>query len=180
MGMGAESGFARGAERKKQREKEQEEIGQQSKRMKTAKDDKNSSATTKPHHLEKQGGVTRNKAICGVSAPTDISSDVRPWELTLKPTRSQQTDTESLIPLPQRGRSRSRGMSRKTYMWNDRQGNHWRLDEFLAVSLFWNLVILVLILVRAIYRQIIEIEEQDRQERRARRDPRTDQWEGQV
>ena len=53
-------------------------------------------------------------------------------------------------------------------MWNDRQGNHWRMDEFLAVSLFWNLVILVILLVRATYRQIVDIEEQDRQERRAR------------
>ena len=56
--------------------------------METAKDKKNPHATPrhlkKPHVLEKQGGVTRNKAICGTSAPTDKSSDVRPWDLTLE------------------------------------------------------------------------------------------------
>ena len=71
--MEAESGFARGAERETQREKEHEVIGQHSKRMDTAKDNKDPHAKTKhlkkPGDPEKQGGVTRNKAICGTSAP---------------------------------------------------------------------------------------------------------------
>ena len=56
--------------------------------METAKEDNDPHATTKhlekPGDLEKQGGVTRNKVCCGTSAPTDKSSDVRPWDLTLE------------------------------------------------------------------------------------------------
>ena len=148
----------------KEREKEQEKIGQQSKRMETAKDDKNFRATTnhlkKPHDLEKQGGVTRNKAICGTSSPTDKSSDVRPWDLTLETgaesaarhIESDPTPSERKEPQPR----------------EEQEELHTEPLEFLAVSLFWNLEILVILLVRAIYRQIVEIENQDRQERRAR------------
>ena len=45
--------------------------------------------------------------------------------------RSQQPDPESLSPLPQRDRDRSQGRSIRYYIWN-----HWKLEEFIAVSLF--------------------------------------------
>ena len=77
FGMGAESGFAREAEKDTQREKEHEEIGQHSKHMDTDKDGKDSHAKTKhlkkPDDPEKQGSVTRDKVICGTASPTDKS-----------------------------------------------------------------------------------------------------------
>ena len=42
-------------------------------------------------------------------------------------------------------------------MWSQ-----WRLEEFLLVALGWNLWILVILLVRSIYRHLQEIKDQEK------------------
>ena len=46
-------------------------------------------------------------------------------------------------------------MKTQCFMWDK-----WRVEEFLVVALFWNLVILIFLLTRSIKRTLEEIQEQ--------------------